>query len=191
MRIGVAALLGAIVMFTWGFVSHMLLPLGEMGFKAPTNEDAVLASVRDGLPGEGGITMVPWLGAEGMNDPAKVAAYEAKSAASPYALVVYQAQGGSTFDMGANLGKEFATNLFCAAILAWILAAGAFAFGRRVLVAALMGVFAWGAISVPYWNWYRFPLDFTLANLAMQVVGWTLAGAAIAWWLGRGERAPR
>jgi hypothetical protein len=189
MRLFVCALLGAIVMFSWGFVSHMLLPLGEMGFKAPTSEDAVLAAVRDGLPGDSGITMVPWLGPDGMNDPAKKAAYDAKSAASPYALVVYKAQGANHFDMGANLGKEFATNLFCASILGYVLSLGAFAFGRRVLVAGLMGVFAWGAINVPYWNWYQFPLDFTLANLVMQAVGWTLAGAAMAWWLGRGEKA--
>lgn len=189
MRLFVAALLGAIVMFLWGFVSHMLLPLGEMGFRAPTNEDVVLAAAHEGFAGDGGMTMVPWLGADGMNDPARKAAYEAKSAASPYAFVVYRAQGHSRFDMGANLGKEFATNLLCAAIVAWILALGPMALPRRVLVAAMMGVFAWGAINVPYWNWYQFPLDFTLANLAMQAIGWTLAGAAIAWWLGRGEKA--
>jgi hypothetical protein len=41
---------------------------------------------------------------------------------------------------------------------------------------------------LPYWNWYRFPLDFTLAALAEQLIGWLLAGAAMAWWLGRDER---
>jgi hypothetical protein len=187
MRLFVAALLGAIVMFLWGFLSHMVLPIGEMGFKAPANEDVVLAAARDGLPGEGGVTMVPWLGPEGMNDPAKVAAYEAKAAASPYAFVVWKAQGRSHFDMGENLAKEFVTNLACAALVAFVLALGPFAFGKRVLVAGLMGLFAWTAIQVPFWNWYRFPLDFSLGILIQQVVGWVLAGAAIAWWLGRGE----
>jgi hypothetical protein len=187
MRILVAALLGGVVMFFWGFVSHMVLPVGEMGFKAPTNEDAVLAAVHDGLPAEGGVTMVPWLGPDGMNDAAKKSAYEAKAAASPYAFVVWKAQGSNKFDMGANLAKEFATNVLCAAIVAFVLALGAFGFARRVQVAALMGLFAWLAINVPYWNWYQFPLDFTLGSLIEQVVGWVLAGAAIAWWLGRKE----
>ena len=60
--------------------------------------------------------------------------------------------------------------------------------GRRVLVGAAAGLFAWLAVSVPYWNWYMFPGDFTFGALLEQVIGWTLAAAAAAWWLGRGER---
>jgi hypothetical protein len=190
MRLAIAALLGAIVMFLWGFVAHMVLPLGDLGMRPPTNEDVLIAAAHDGLKGNHGVTMVPWLGPDGMNDPQKVAAWEAKSAASPQAFIVYRSHGKGKVDMGGHLAKEFATNLACASIVAFVLALGAFGFGRRVFVAGLMGVFAWGAMSVPYWNWYGFPMDFTLANLAMQAVGWTLAGVAIAWWLGRGERAP-
>jgi hypothetical protein len=54
-----------------------------------------------------------------------------------------------------------------------------------VIIAAAMGVFAWLSVSVPYWTWYRFPLNFTLGSLAEQLIGWILAGIAIAWWLGR------
>ena len=103
--------------------------------------------------------------------------------------MVYQPVGSDGMAMGDNLAKEFATNVLCAGIVASVLALGPFGFGRRVRVAALLGLFAWLAINVPYWNWYRFPLDFTLASLIQQVVGWSLAGAAIAWWLGRGEKA--
>src|SRR3546814_3437565 len=54
-------------------------------------------------------------------------------------------------------------------------------FRSRVAVAAAAAVFAWLSTTLPYWNWYRFPLDFTLAALVEQLVGWLLAGAAIAW----------
>jgi hypothetical protein len=33
-----------------------------------------------------------------------------------------------------------------------------------------------------------FPISFTVGALIEQVVGWLLAGAAIAWWLGRRQR---
>jgi hypothetical protein len=187
MRVFIAALLGGVVMFLWGFVAHMVLPVGEMGMRAPVAEDAVLAATREGFSGEG-VYVVPWLGPEGMNDKARSAAYSAKAVASPYAFVVYNPQGEDSLAMGDNLGKEFATNVLCAWIVAFVLALAPLAYGRRVLVAGLMGVFAWLAISVPYWNWYRVPLDFTLGSLIGQLVGWVLAGAAIAWWLGRGER---
>ena len=51
--------------------------------------------------------------------------------------------------------------------------------GRRVAVAGAMGVFAWLAVSVPYWNWYRFPLEFTAAALVQTLVGALLAGLVI------------
>ena len=52
-----------------------------------------------------------------------------------------------------------------------------------------LGLFGWLTLSLPYWNWYMFPLNFTLGALIEQVVGWLLAGAAMAWWLGRANRA--
>lgn len=184
MRIAIAAVLGGLVMFFWGFASHMLLPIGEMGMKEAVNEDVVIAAMRDGLPGEG-VYQVPGISGEQMNDPAAVAAYSAKAKANPNAFIVYQPVGEDGMDMGQELGQEFATNVVSSFLLAWVLALGSFGFRKRVLVSAAMGLFAWTAISLPYWNWYRFPMDFTTGALLQQVIGWTLAGAAMAWWLGR------
>lgn len=184
MRLLVAALLGGVVMFFWGFASHMLLPIGEMGVKQAGNEDAVIAAMRDGLPGEG-VYLVPGISDADRSDAAKAGAYSAKAKAHPNAFVVYQPQGEDGMDMGDELGMEFANNVVSSLLLAWILSLGAFGYQKRVFISAAMGLFAWTALSLPYFNWYRFPLDFTLGALLMQVVGWTLAGAVMAWWLGR------
>jgi len=184
MRIAIAAVLGGLVMFFWGFTAHMVLPIGEMGMKEASNEDVVIAAMRDGLPGEG-VYMVPGLSPAQMEDPAAVAAYSAKAKANPNAFIVYQPQGEDGMDMGEELGVEFATNVVSAALLAWVLALGAFGYQKRVFISAAMGLFAWTSLSLPYWNWYRFLLDFTLGALLMQVIGWALAGAVMAWWLGR------
>jgi hypothetical protein len=189
MRLLIAALLGGFVMFNWGFVSHMVLPIGEMGMHTAANEEAFLAAAKEHLGGAEGVYLVPGLMGADMRDEEKKKAYSARAVANPNAFVVYQPVGSDGMAMGDNLGKEFATNLVCAAIMAWVMALGAFGLRKRVLIAALMGVFAWAAISVPYWNWYRFPLDFTLGSLIAQLVGWLLAGAVMAWWLGRGEKA--
>jgi hypothetical protein len=53
MRLIIAALLGAIVLFAWGVVSHMVLPIGEMGHRMATSEDVVLAALKEGLPAGG------------------------------------------------------------------------------------------------------------------------------------------
>lgn len=50
----------------------------------------------------------------------------------------------------------------------------------RVLFLVLIGVFSWVVISVLYWNWYRFPGDFTLAAGLNQLLAWFVAGLVIA-----------
>lgn len=187
MRVFIAGLLGGIVLFMWGFVAHTLLPIGNMGVNQPVAEEPVLSVLRDNLPSEG-VYMVPGLAPEKMSDEAAVKAYSEKAKANPYAFIVYQPQGVDGMDMTDNLIKQLVSDTLAAFIAAFVLALGAFGFAKRVLVSVLLGLFAWLTISFPYWNWYRFPMEFTVANLLEQVLGWLFAGVAIAWWLGRRGR---
>jgi hypothetical protein len=185
-RVLVAGLLGGLVFFIWGAISHMLLPIGEMGMKVAGNEDAVIAAAREGLRDEG-VYIVPGMNPEKLRDPAAVQAYGEKAKANPYAFVVYQPQGKDFTNMGGNLVREWLTNTLSALLVAWVLSLGAFGFNRRVLIAGVLGLFAWSAVNLPYWNWYRFPLDFTIGSLLEQVIGWVLAGSVMAWWFRRSE----
>jgi hypothetical protein len=185
MRLLIAALLGGIVLFFWGFVSHMILPVGEMGHGQAVNEDVVMAALRDGLPAQEGVYHVPGLAPDKYEDAAAVAAYSAKAAANPNAVIFYQPVGRDGMAMGPQMGKEFATNFVSALLAAWILALAPFGFGKRLAIATALGLFAWLVISVPYWNWYRFGDAFTLGSLIGTVTGWFLAGLPMAWWLSR------
>ncbi|WP_049620963.1 hypothetical protein [Frateuria defendens] len=188
MRVIVAALIGGIVMFIWGALAHTVLGLGETGLRAPADEDKVLSVLREGLGGEAGVYVLPWLGPEGMHDEAKVKAYGAKAEASPYAFVVYSPQGRDMTKMGPQLFHQWLSDTLAALALAFVLALSAFGFRRRLAISAAAAVFAWLSLLVPYWTWYRFPGNFTVAALVEELVGWLLAGAAMAWWLGRSER---
>jgi hypothetical protein len=185
MRILIAGLIGGIVMFIWGAVAHVALPLGQIGIKQPTNEDVVLVATRTGLPAEDGVYILPSMDPAHMGDKSFANAYAAKTKTSPFAFVVYQAQGTDLTDMSQELPKQWASDTLAALVAAFVMAYAGLGFGRRVIIAAAMGVFAWLSVSVPYWTWYRFPLNFTLGSLAEQLIGWILAGIAIAWWLGR------
>lgn len=187
MRVLIAGLLGGIVFFIWGAVAHMALPIGEMGMKQATAEDPVIAALRDNLPGEG-VYMVPGLAPEKMSDEAAATAYSEKAKSNPNAFIVYQPVGRDGMAMGPNLGIQAATDILSALIVAWVLSLGAIGFGKRVVAAGLLGLFSWLTVSLPWWNWYRFTTDFTIGSLLEQVLGWLIAGAAIAWWLGRGGR---
>ena len=188
MRILVAGLIGGILIFLWGVLAHTALGLGDTGFKLPADENAVLASLPQGLGGQAGIYVLPSLDPKKMNDPAEVIAYSQKAIRSPYAWVVYLPQGEDMTRMQQQIPRQWASDTLGALALAFMMGVAALSFRRRLAVALAAAVFAWLSLSVPYWNWYRFPLDFTLAALVEQLIGWLIAGAAMAWWLGRGER---
>jgi hypothetical protein len=188
MRILVAGLIGGIVMFIWGVAAHMALGLGEVGFRQPVNENVALAGLQEGLGGRAGVYSLPSLDPKQMNDPAQVRAYSLKAVRSPYAWVIYQPQGTDMTRMGPQIRRQWASDTLAALALAFVMGLAGLGFRRRLAVAAAAAVFAWLGTLWPYWNWYRFPLDFTLAGLAEQLIGWLIAGAAMAWWLGRGER---
>ena len=188
MRILIAGIIGGLVMFVWGAVAHMMLPIGEMGMKVPTEQATTIAALGSSTQGTG-VYMYPSPPKEDWQDEAKMKAFAESAKGQPYAFVIYQPGGNPVNEsMTPALIKQFGSDTLAAVIVAWVLSLGAFGFGKRVLIATGLGLFAWLAISVPYWNWYQFPLDFTISGLLELVIGWTLSGCAMAWWLGRGER---
>lgn len=188
MRIVTAGLIGGLVMFVWGVVAHMVLPLGEIGMRLPVAESRVLDTLPQALGEQPGVFLLPSLDPAKMGDPGAVKAYSAKSLSSPYAFVVYQPNGVDMMAMGPQIGVQWVSDTLAALVLAFVMGLAGLGFGRRLALAVAGAVFSWLSLLVPYWNWYRFPLDFTVAALVEQAVGWLLAGAVIAWWLGRQER---
>jgi hypothetical protein len=187
MRVLVAGLLGGIVFFVWGALAHMALPIGDMGMRKVPVEDPVIEALRGNLPGAG-VYIVPGLEPGKMPDDATAKAYSEKARNNPYAFIVYEPQGRDMMNMGPQLGTQAFTDVFSAIILAWVLSLAPLAFGKRVLAAGMLGLFSWLTVSAPWWNWYRFTDAFTLGSLLEQTIGWFIAGAAIAWSLGRGQR---
>lgn len=189
MRIVIAGIIGGLVIFIWSAVAHVALPIGEAGFKVPAQQEAVLGALSQSTAGEG-VYMYPSMPMEQYNDETASAAFDQRSRGKPYAFVIYQPGGNPVNQsMTPTLIKQLVTDILAALVAAWILALGAWHFRRRVLVAGALGLFAWLAISLPQWNWYMFPMNLTLAVLIEQVIGWLLAGAAMAWWLGRRNKA--
>lgn len=181
-RTVVAGVVAGIVLFLWGFVAHMLLPIGGTGLQVPAQpaQQAALASLRDNL-GKEGWYMLPMMPEEKWEDEAAMEAFGKAAATQPYAWVVYQPTGSDMHStMGPMLGKQFASVMLCGLIAAFIAASVPGSRGKRIVVVASLGLFAWLAVSVPLWNWYRFPADFTAAALAEHLIGWVLGGIAIA-----------
>jgi hypothetical protein len=184
-RILLAGIVGGVVMFSWGSVAHILLPLGDAGIREIPNEEPVLAAMRASIT-EPGFYFFPGMGEKpGMTEEQREAAYAAwteKYKTSPAGILVYQPQGGEALSP-RQLATELATNTAVALVLAFLLslAAGSLpGYGMRVVFVAACGLIPWLDVDVSQWNWYRFPTEYTLAQLVTEVVGYALVGLVLA-----------
>ncbi|HEX4303594.1 MAG TPA: hypothetical protein VHZ78_12435 [Rhizomicrobium sp.] len=171
MRILIAGLLGGLAMYVWLSVAHMS-PLGQIGVHALPGGEAMITQIADAAGNKAGLYFVP----DHMS--AKPSA-----AVGPFALVSFTPRAPTGLSP-AQLTFEFLSELVEALVAAWLLAQAALAtYGARVGFVTGIGVVAAILAEAPYWNWYSFPLDYSLVNAAMQIVGFFVAGLVMAWWL--------
>jgi hypothetical protein len=93
-------------------------------------------------------------------------------------MVIYPT--GRDVSLGKRLPIELGTNVVCALLAAVLVSQLRPGFIVRVTCVTLMGLLAAIMTIVPYWNWYGFPTDFSLAQITQHTVGWLLAGIALA-----------
>ncbi|MGB8658297.1 MAG: hypothetical protein WCE90_11020 [Candidatus Zixiibacteriota bacterium] len=184
-KILLAGLVGGIVMYAWGIISHLILPLGMEGIKQIPNEEQVVTALRDDIK-EPGFYFFP--GEEHSPDMTKeqqkaaMQKWEEKIRQGPNGILIYTPEGKSPMS-ASQLIIELLSNIAGALVAAYLLSkavGGITSFGVRVLFVALLGLFASLAIDISYWNWYGFPGSFTLAAIIDEVVGWGLVGLPLA-----------
>ncbi len=187
MRILIAGILGGIAMFIWTSIAHVATPLGTVGFSRIGNETAVLDAMHASIGEKSGLYFFPWVDP---SDPKMAEKNAALTKAYPSGWVIYHPPGQAAEMMPSTLVSEFVKETVQALIAAFLvsLMVGA-GFGLRVGAVVLMGVSSGLATNASYLIWYGFPLDYTLAQIAIEVIGAAFAGVAIAFWLGRSERA--
>ncbi len=172
-----AGLVGGLVLFLWGGLAHMALPLGELGISSVANEDPVLDAMRANIP-QSGLYFLPGM-APDKRDENSMKVWEEKAKRGPVALIVYQTASAGAMSP-AQLGTEFASNIGVGLLAAIVLAGIGGGLAARTGMAGLMGLMSSLDVYFSYWNWYKFPMDYTLAQIAIQVIGFVLMGAAIA-----------
>lgn len=176
-RLVLAALLGGLVVFIWGALSHMVLPLGSAGFSALPNEEAVLTTLRTSVT-EPGLYFFPWMDPSDKSQ-ASQDAWTARYRTGPAGLLVYKPVGGEPMEP-RQLIWELVTDILSALIAAIILSRTVAPYFQRVVFVGALGLFGWLSLSLSYWIWYGFPASYICAEGIDQVVGWLIGGLVIA-----------
>jgi hypothetical protein len=177
-KILLGGVVAGVVVFFWGFVAHMLLPLGEMGLQSIPNEGDLSAAIKKDVR-EPGLYFVPGRDMSKSQSREEMEAHMAKVTKGPYGLMVLYPDGRDV-SLGKRLPIEFATNVVCALLAAILISQLRPGFMVRVACVTLVGLLASIMTLVPYWNWYGFPTDFTLAQIVEKTIGWFLAGIVLA-----------
>jgi hypothetical protein len=182
-RIVLGGLAGAVLVFIVSGLLHSTTQLGEVGIRSLPNEDLVLMAMRTAMT-EPGIYFFPAPNLSPMSKEEKQAEqtrYLAKFKQGPTGILVYK-PGGEDIVFSKLLVNQFLIGLVGALIIAWILGmtASATTYGTRVMIIILIGLFAEIYINMPYWNWYGFPMNYTIGHLLGGVLSWAVAALAMA-----------
>lgn len=179
-RVILAGILGGILVFNWGFVAHMVLPLGEMGVHMLPDEAAVVGSIRSAVK-EPGFYYFPGMEHGQKASESEQKAWLEKAKQGPIGVLIVHPQGGEGVTPRTLL-TELGTNTVSSLLAALVLAAAGAGVGywKRVGIVTLLGIFAFVTVVAPYWNWYGFPADFVASEAIEHVVGWFIGGLAIA-----------
>ncbi len=182
-RVLLAAIVGAVAMFIWMFLAHMVLPLGTIGVQQIPNEEPILSALTTSIGGQRGLYLFPGMGT-GPNPTMKemreaMPAYEKKLASSPSGLLMYHPAGTraglNPGMLGLEFGKEFVMTLLALALLSLTRLDS---YGAKVGFVTVVGVIAAMSTNISYFVFYGFPGNYTAAYMFTEAMGFLAAGLA-------------
>ena len=188
-----ASIVGAVAMFIWMFLAHMVFPLGTVGVQEIPNEAALLSALNTSIGSGNGLYIYPGLGLgphptmKQMRD--NMPALEKKLATSPSGLLIYHPPGRPGLNpamLGLEFGKEFVMTLLAFALLSTTRLGS---YGAKVGFVALVGLIAAMSTNISYFVFYGFPGSYTVAYIFSEFMGFLAAGLAGAAVIGRGRSA--
>jgi|GEM_PF-308738 len=182
-RIITAGVVGALVYFIWGMLAWMALPLHTPTMNELPQERAIADALRSQNL-ESGVYVTPFM--KNSDDPGNPESeFSTNHNAGPIFSIIYRKDGGAPMPPQMMMGG-FVVDLLAALLAATLLSCMGGcgkSYWKRVGFVAALGVFVALIGHVGYWNWMNFPLDYTIAMAIDVIVGWTLAGLAIAFFV--------
>jgi len=179
----IGVVLGAAVFFVWGMVYWMFIPIMNSTIDKLPEERLIMDTLKVTVD-KPGLYMFPSLEtSEGrMEEKAWAKLYEA----GPTGFLVFHPGGKAPMSSGQMI-VALLIALLASGFTLFILKLSSSCYktyASRVLLSVELGVFAAFMAHVPYWNWYNFPTDYTLASGFYLICGFLLIGLIEARFVG-------
>jgi len=184
-----AAVAGGIVLFIWGFLSWVVLPIHTHTMKNIPNEDRVIDVLRESIDAKGMYVIPGMPHAQGAPSPEAEKAWLEKYQRGPVGMIMYDPLGSSPM-MPMQMVTGIVLNMLSALVVAWFLSrstASASPYLARVAFCGMFGVFIMLASQLVAWNWFNEPNDWTAGLIIDSLIGWLLAGLAIGAFVKKSE----
>lgn len=178
------------IVFNWGYAAWMFFGIHDSSVRAIPNELAIASALKN-ADMKTGYYVYPALetmrnrfgeNEAKLSDEELKKQFEERHEAGPIFSIAYKADGDKPMQ-GSMLGGGFVIQLLASSIVGFMLymtAGTAVHYWQRVLVVVLMAIFGLLISHVALWNWMYYPLDYTLAMVFDPLIGWMLAGLAMA-----------
>jgi hypothetical protein len=177
-RIFIGSIVGALVVFVWGFLSWEVLGLYDKSITSMPNADVVVPVLKTNV-GQTGAYFFPPM-PENQADPAAMTAWEEQHKAGPIGMLMYRAEGSATMDM-MTMVRGFCIYFVASMLLSCVMMAAQLRnFILRMAFVIIAAAFAVMVCHISTWNWMMFPDKYALAMTADTMVGWTIAGFFLA-----------
>jgi hypothetical protein len=158
--------LGGLAMFVWGFVSHVVIGTTDHALQSmPAAREHEVVEQLSQLPGPG-MYIYPTLGLRmGSKDAEGMKRLDEALKTSPNGIITVAAPAGGMMPP-RKLVFQLLSDMLAAMIAGIALAIARIPkYGTRVFFVALLGLFAGFMVSLPYWNWYGFPTNYTVPEI--------------------------
>jgi hypothetical protein len=181
-----AGILGGIILWVWGFLSWVVLPLHLSSIRTIPNETEIVGMLGRSLP-EKGVYEFPAMPREAAGMPAAeqeaaMAAYMQKYQSGPTGMIFFDPEGKDPF-MVNQMISGLLIFILSASMVAWLLSrstAAGESFLSRIVYCGMIGTLIAVGCHLSDWNWMGYPFDWTRALMFDSIIAWVLAGMGIS-----------
>ena len=174
------AAVGGLIVFLWTMVSWMVFPWHQYPLKKFANESAVANVISENAPNDGIYILPNTLHYSDKTSKKEISQGMQMLENGPFVFASVR-KGG----MGKMTPTPFLISLITqfigALIVCWMLAqTKGLKFKKQVAFVTLFGIGIGIVSQIPNWNWWGFSACYTRVSMLDYIVGWFLAGLAIA-----------